>query len=139
MAERPISTMSYQQFLNEEKFMGSRCKKCGTLYSPPRPICLKCHSSENMEWAPLKGKGKLATFTSIFVGTPWMVSQGFDRNNPYVCGVVDLEEGVKIDARINGVDGRKPESIKLGTPLTVDFIHCGEGDKQQTIIGFKPV
>ncbi len=137
MEERHISAISFHQFLNEEKLMGSKCKKCGTLFSPPRPICIKCYSKD-MGWAPLKGKGKLATFTSINVGPPWMVAQGYDRTHPYCVGVVELEEGVKIDARIEGVDCSKPETIKLGIPLTVAFLHRGEGEKMKTFLAFKP-
>jgi len=90
-----------------------------------------------MEWAELKGKGKLVTFTSINIGPPWMVEQGYDRTHPYCSGVVELEEGVKIDARIEGVDASKPETIKIGTPLTVDFLHWGEGEKLTTFLAFK--
>jgi len=136
MEERPISAISFHQFLNENKLMGSKCNKCGTLFSPPRPICTKCFSRE-MEWVELKGKGKLVTFTSINIGPPWMVEQGYDRTHPYCSGVVELEEGVKIDARIEGVDASKPETIKIGTPLTVDFLHWGEGDKLTTFLAFK--
>ena len=138
MEERPISTLSFHQFLNEEKLMGSKCKKCGTLFSPPRPICYKCFSRE-MGWVQLKGKGKLATFTCIYIAPPWMAAQGYDRQHPYCCGVVDLDEGVKIDARIEGVDASKPETIKVGIPLTVAFLHQGEGEKMRTFLAFKPV
>ena len=138
MEERPISALSFHQFLNEENLMGSKCKKCNTLYSPPRPICLKRHDTD-MEWVELKGKGKLATFTCIYVGPPSMVAQGYDRKNPYCSGVVELEEGVKIDARIDGVDASKPETIKIGMPVTVEFLHRGEGDELQTTLAFKPL
>lgn len=137
MQERPISPISFHQYLNEGKLMGSKCKKCGKLYSPPRPICLSCRGTE-MEWVQLKGDGKLATYTCIHVGPPWMVEQGYDREHPYCSGVVDLEEGVKIDARIEGVNASKPESIKLGMPLIVQFLHRSEGEKMQTFLAFKP-
>ena len=138
MEQRPISVLSFHQFLNEDKLMGSRCKKCGTLFSPPRPICITCNGDE-MEWAELKGKGKLLTFTSINIGPPWMIEQGYDRQHPYCSGVVGLEEGVKIDARIVGVDASKPETIKIGTPLTVEFLHRGEGENLKTFLAFKPL
>lgn len=138
MEDRPFSTVSVKKFLNENKLMGSKCKKCGALFSPPRPICIKCYSQE-MEWVELKGKGKLVTFTSIYVGPPWMVAQGYDRQHPYISGVVELEEGVKIDARITGVDANKPEAIKIGTPLRVEFLHMGEADKMDTFLAFKPL
>jgi len=138
MEERPFSALAFHKFLNEEKLMGSKCKKCNILYSPPRPICLKCHGTD-MEWIELKGKGKIATFTCIYVGPPAMVAQGYDRKNPYCSGVIELEEGVKIDARIEGVDTSKPENIKIGTPVTVEFLHQGEGDNMRTILAFKPL
>jgi uncharacterized OB-fold protein len=91
-----------------------------------------------MEWAELKGKGKLAAFTCIYVGPPWMIKQGYDRKHPYCSGVVELEEEVKIDARIEGVDASKPETIKIGTPLTVTYLHRGEGEDMETFLAFKP-
>ncbi len=137
MAERPFSDTSYQQFLNEEKLMGSKCKKCGRLYAPPRPICVECYGSE-MEWVQLKGKGKLVAFTSISVGPPFMVAEGYDRKHPYISGVVRLEEGVKVDARIEGLDATKPETIKVGTSIKAKFLHRGEGENAKTYLAFEP-
>jgi uncharacterized OB-fold protein len=138
MDERPFSDITYEQLLNEEKLMGSKCKECGALFSPPRPICIKCYRAE-MEWVELKGKGKLVAFTSITVGPPWMVEQGYDREHPYCSGVVELEEGTSVVARIEGVDASRPETIKIGMPVTVEFLHHGEGDKMQTYLAFKPL
>ena len=136
MEERPISVLSFNKFLSEDKLMGCKCKKCNTLYLPPRHICFKCYSTD-MEWVQMKGKGKILTFTSINIGPPWMLAKGFDRTHPYCSGVIGLEEGVRIDARITGVDATKPESIKVGTPVTVEFLHEGEGENTQTFLAFK--
>lgn len=135
MEARPFTDFSYQQFLNEEKLMGSKCRTCGALYAPPRPICHKCHGTD-MEWAEMKGKGQLYAFTVITVGPPFMIAEGFDRKNPYISGVVKLAEGVRVDARIEGVDASQPETIKIGTPLTVRFLHRGEGNEAKTILAF---
>ena len=137
METRAFSDNSYQQFLNEEKLMGSRCKKCSALYTPPRPICVKCYGTE-MEWVEMKGKGRLVAFTCIAVGTPFMIAEGYDRKHPYISGVVELEEGVKVDARIEGVDGNQPETIKIGTPLAAKFLHRGEGESLKTFLAFGP-
>ena len=136
MEERPFSDISYERFLNEEKLMGSRCKKCGALFLPPRSICVKCHSSE-MEWVGMKGKAKLAAFTCIAVGPPYMIKEGYDRAHPYCSGVVELDEGVRVVARIEGIDTTKPETIKIGTTLTAHFLHRGEGENQSTFLVFK--
>ena len=66
-----------------------------------------------------------------------VVEQGFDRKNPYVSGIVELEEGGFISARITGLDISKPEEIKVGAPLTVDFLEFGEGDAKKTYLAFK--
>ena len=137
MEERPLSDVSFQQYLDEEKLMGSRCKRCGALYTPPRALCVQCYNTE-MEWEEMKGKGRLAAFTSISVGPPSMIAEGYDRTHPYVSGVVELEEGTKVDARIEGVDGSKPEEIKVGMPLKVKFLHKGEAENQQTYLAFEP-
>jgi len=137
MGERPINDISYEQFLNEEKLMGSLCKECGKKYFPPRLICAKCYSTE-AEWVEFKGSGKLVAFTCISVGPPFMVKEGYDRKNPYCSGVVELEEGVRTAARIEGVDSTKPETIKIGTPLSVEFLHRGEGEETKTFLAFKP-
>ena len=137
MEERPFTDLSYNQFLNEEKIMGSRCKKCQALYLPPRPICIKCFGDE-MEWVEMKGKGKLAAFTCICVGPTFMIEEGFSRENPYCSAVIELEENVRIDARIEGVDTTKPEEIKVGTPLTVKYLHRGEGENMITYPAFRP-
>jgi uncharacterized OB-fold protein len=91
-----------------------------------------------MEWVEFKGTGKLAAFTSITVAPPYMAKEGFNRNNPYVVGVVELDEGVKAVARIVEVDAKKTEMIKVGTRLKAKFLEKGEGPDRKTALAFKP-
>ena len=137
MEARPFNDISYERFISEEKLMGSRCQKCNSLFVPPRSICVQCYGSE-MEWVGMQGKGRLIAFTSIAIGPPSMIREGYDRKHPYVSGVVELEEGVKVVARIEGVDGNKPETIEIGTPVTVEFSHRGEGANGTTFLAFRP-
>lgn len=137
MEERPISDISFRKFLDEEKLMGSKCGKCGKLYVPPRHFCYHCRSSQ-MEWHEMKGEGELAAFTCIYIGPAFMAEEGYGRNNPYCTGVVALAEGLRVVARIEGVDASKPESIKIGMPMKVAFLHRGEGEKARTFLAFRP-
>lgn len=137
MEDRPFSDFSYEQFLKEEKLMGSKCKECGALYLPPRSICIKCFGSD-MDWIQMQGRGRLAAFTCISIGPPSMIAEGYDRKNPYCSGVVELEEGVRVDARIDGVDTKNPDDIKVGLPLQVKFLHRGQEDDRQTYLAFEP-
>jgi uncharacterized OB-fold protein len=137
MEQKPFSDISYEQYLKEERLMGSKCKKCNALFVPPRPICIECHGEE-MEWVQMKGKGKLAAFTCITIGPSFMIAEGYNRKNPYCSGVVELEEGARVDARLEGVDAKNPENISVGMPLTVKFLHRGEGDDSKTYLAFEP-
>lgn len=124
MSDMPFTAASFDQFCNEKKVMAAKCKACGALWLPPRPICLECHGHD-MEWTQLSGKGKLISFTVIGVG-PWtMTNEGYDRDHPYCSGVVELEEGPRFTAQIVGVDVDNPQNIKVGTPVTADFIERG--------------
>jgi len=120
MSERTFTAVSYDQFLSENKLMASKCKKCGALWLPPRPLCVKCYGTE-MEWVELKGKGKLVAFTVIPYGPMPMSAAGYGKDNPYCAAIVELEEGIRVSAQVKGLDVTHPENIKIGTPLTVDF------------------
>lgn len=138
MEEKPFSDITYEQYLKEEKLMGSRCQDCDARYVPPRSICIKCFSSD-MDWVEMKGKGRLAAFTCITIAPPFMIAQGYNRNNPYISGVVELEEGGRVDARIEGLDPNKPEEIKVGMPLKVKYLHTEVGEEKDTYLAFEPL
>lgn len=138
MEKRPFNDYSYEQFLKEGKIMGSKCLKCGALALPPRPICISCFGSR-MEWIQFEGKGKLAAFTGIVVAPPFMVREGYGKNNPYVVGVVELKEGVKIVARLLGVNAHRPEEIRVGTTMESEIIKSGQGAEEKVYLAFKPL
>ncbi len=138
MEVRPINDISYETYLGEEKLMGSRCRSCRAVFLPPRPICTECRSAE-MDWEEVEGRGKLVSFTCITVGPPSMKAEGFDRNNPYCLGIVELDRGVRVVARIQGVDARNPETIRIGTPLSASFLRRGEGEEARAVLAFEPV
>lgn len=137
MDNKPLNDTSYEQFLNERRVMGSRCKACGAMALPPRSICVSCFGS-NTEWIEFKGNAKLAAFTSIVVAPPMMAREGFGRNNPYIVGVVELDEGVNAVARITGVDAKRPDQISIGMALRADFVAKGDGPEKRTSLVFKP-
>ena len=130
-----ISDHQFEQFLREKRLMGSECSSCGSLFLPPRARCNKCQGT-GMQWAEMSGKGRLAAFTCIAIGPPSMVEEGYDRNHPYCTGVIELEEGPRMVARIDGVDAQKPETIKIGTSLTMKFLQ--RTADQETVLAFAP-
>jgi uncharacterized OB-fold protein len=89
-----------------------------------------------MNWVEMSGKGKLSAYTCISIGPSFMRAEGYDRHNPYCSGVVELEEGARVDARIEGVDPKEPENINVGMSLRVKFLHR---EDHKTYLAFEPV
>jgi len=104
----------FYDYILQKKLMGGRCKKCGKIHLPPRPLCDNCFSEE-FEWVELPKKGKLLTYTVIYVAPTQ-----FQRMAPYAVGIVELENGIKIPGMIR----ISQEQIKIGMPLILDFGTC---------------
>jgi uncharacterized OB-fold protein len=130
---RPFTAASFSQYLSEGKLMASRCLGCGRLHLPPRAICPNCHGDQ-MAWAETSGRGRLAAFTAVHIGLSGMAAEGYSRDNPYLCGIVELEEGLSISARLLGLDARQPADGAIGTPMTVEFVRPPGG---QVVLAFR--
>jgi uncharacterized OB-fold protein len=114
------STAFYKKLKEERQLVGVKCNACGHISPEPRPLCPECHRFD-MEWHQFSGRAKLSTFTCISVVPVLMAEKGYGRNKPYCSGIVTLEEGPRISARINGVDGNNPQDIKTGMDLVLDL------------------
>ena len=112
METREFTSASFNKFLNEKKLMASQCSKCNAIYLPPRPLCTRCYS-KSLDWVRLKGQGTLNAYTVIAVGPSFMAEEGYNRENHYCAGIVHLEEGPKISARILGVDTKMPGAVRM--------------------------
>ena len=132
---RPLTAAAFNQYLAEHKLMAARCRACNKVYLPPRALCPACQG-DDLEWVELSGRGRLAAFTSVYVGPSAMIAEGYDRNNPYLTGIVELDEGVRVSARILGLDAKAPDVRWIGMPLTVAFLDRGEGEGKSTVLAF---
>ena len=81
-----------------------RCKECGTLRHPPRPMCGKCQSIE-WDWIVSKGAGSVYSF--VVLHHPPV--PGYEYPLPVV--LVDLDEGTRIVANVAGC---APGEIRIG-------------------------
>jgi uncharacterized OB-fold protein len=104
----------FYKYVLQGKLMGGKCKKCGKVHLPPRPLCDSCFSKE-FEWVKLPNKGKLLTYTIIHVAPTQ-----FQGMAPYTVGIIQLENGTKVPGMVRIA----PEQIKIGMPLTIDFGTC---------------
>lgn len=106
-------------YLEKNQIMATKCKKCDTLYFPPRADCPKCRDSE-IAWVPIEGRGKLVTFTEVHFAPP-----AFQNSTPYLLGLAELEAGMRVFAPINNEVDRK--NLKPGLELVLRSKQAGEG------------
>jgi len=133
MEKAALTSLTFEQKLKDKKLMGSRCRRCGALFLPPRPLCSHC-LGDAMAPYEFSGRGRIVAFTAIAVAPTFMLEEGYGRDNPYCCGIIELEEGPRIPARILGVDARNPQTIRIGTPVTAEFLERGE----RVFLAFRP-
>jgi uncharacterized OB-fold protein len=95
----------FWEFSKEEALIGTRCKRCGKLYCPPRAVCSGC-LSEEVEWVEFEGRGEVVAFTII-----WVPPTGFEGFAPYTVAMVRLKSGPQLMGMLVGVP---PEKVKVG-------------------------
>ena len=97
--------------INEGVLPIQRCKECGTLRHPPRPMCWKCQS---LEWEHVAASGVGTVYSYVVVRRPPF--PGYEY--PLVVAVVELEEGTRIVSNLIGID---PQDVKIGMPVRVSI------------------
>jgi len=137
MTEFTMKTKDFQKALHDQQLIGARCLDCGCLSVPQREICPNCLSI-NVEVSVLSGAGKLAAFTVIYVPSQMMAEAGYNGKNPYCVGIVELDEGPSVSAQILDLDLSQPESIKIGSKLSMTTVIRNEGDNEAVFLAFKP-
>jgi len=96
--------------LEKGKLMGTKCKKCGQRYFPPRADCFNDLTSD-MEWFEVDKAGKLLTFSTLK-----FAPAGFDKEIPYTIAVLDFGD-YKVFGRI---DKAIPEDkLSVGLPMQI--------------------
>jgi uncharacterized OB-fold protein len=90
------ATRSFWEALERGRLVTTRCRACGHLTFPPKILCPGCWGRD-LEWVELSGRGRLASFTEV-----WAAPGPFRPEAPYVLGLVDLDEGVRLLTRVRG-------------------------------------
>jgi uncharacterized OB-fold protein len=113
--QQSFTIEQFYKGISQKRLVGGKCRRCGKIHVPPRPLCNNCLSTE-FEWVELPKTGKLLTYTIIHVAP----SQ-FQSMAPYAVGIVQLENGVNIPGMIKETP---LEKIKVGMPLKIEFEEC---------------
>lgn len=89
-----------------------RCEGCRRFQFPPRPFCARCGGT-SLGWERVTGEGSVYSLTVCYrAGTPEM-----SERVPFVVGLVDLVEGVRILAVLE----LEPDKAAIGLPVTAGF------------------
>jgi uncharacterized OB-fold protein len=99
--------------LTRGEFLIQQCAQCGTLRHYPRPVCSACHSME-VKWLKASGEAKIHSWTIAHHA----YHPAFKTLLPYTLVTADLEEGVRIIARLENTDGRL---LQIGAPLKIVY------------------
>ena len=101
----------YWDAAREGRLVTQKCRRCGRLRHPPRPMCPVCHSLE-FEIIDLAGDGVVYSYAILHHPQ----NPAFDY--PVLAALVDLDEGVRVLSNLVDID---PGDISIGMPVTVDF------------------
>ncbi|MBU1669962.1 MAG: Zn-ribbon domain-containing OB-fold protein [Actinobacteria bacterium] len=62
----------YVEAFRERKILGIKCANCGTVYSPPALICVKCTTELRLErdedWIRMSERGTVLSYTVAYTG-----------------------------------------------------------------------
>ena len=106
--------------------VGLRCKSCGTINFPSRDVCLGCGKKAEYEPTPLKGRGKIYSYTIISAGgAPPEFSEQERLAGSFGVAIVELEEGPRVIAQMTDC---KPGELSVGTNVEAVFRRIYEDD-----------
>ena len=90
-----------------------RCTSCRAWTHPPRRLCPAC-GTPTLAWEASSGRGVLFSWTR----THYAFSPDFAASVPYLCAVVELDEGPRIMTSLVGADDVE---LAIGLAVAVEF------------------
>ncbi len=93
------------------ELVAQRCRACGDLQHPPRPMCPKCHSVAR-EIVKLAGRGEVHSW--IIPRHPAPI--GF--SGPPIVALIQLDEGIRLVSNVVGVAAN---AVRNGMRVEVCF------------------
>ena len=113
------------------RLLGGFCGECGRHHFPRGEVCPYC-AAESCSAAELGPRGSLWLYTAVLRPPP-----GYRGSVPFGFGIVDLEEGVRVVARLTESD---LDSLSAGQPmrLVVERLHTGDDGAAVYTYAFAP-
>ena len=130
--EHKLIFKDYDEALKQNRLLGLKCRSCGTITVPPKMVCRQC-ASEEMDIIELKGRGKIKTFTTVFVA-----AEGREEEVPYTIVMVELDDGPWIMGNLEGVEPEQATMDIIGKTVTMGH-KVFSGDKYSAGESARPV
>ena len=134
----PIAEGLFAETADGPRLLGSRCKSCGTPYFPKPGMCRNpgCRATD-LEDAFFGPRGTLWSY-SIQYYPPPPPAKYDEPYEPYALGLVDLDEGLRVLARISTPE---PESVRagMGVELVIEKLHTTADGNEVMTWKFRPV
>ncbi len=130
--EHKLSFKDYNEALKQNKLLGLKCKQCGAITVPPKITCGQCTSTD-IDIIELSGKGKIQTFTTVFVAP-----EGREDEVPYVIVLVELDEGPWLMGNLTGIEPDKATLEIIGKRVKMEH-KVFPGDKYSAGDGASPL
>lgn len=109
----------YWEAVNRGELLIQQCDDCTQHIFYPRSICPHCFS-DHISWVKATGKGRIYSYTVVH-----RAFGPFAAETPYVVGLVELDEGVRMMTRILG----PREEVAIDKTVEVTFVQMGEDFK----------
>jgi len=93
------------------RLVAQKCRQCGALRHPPRPMCPHCRSLD-IDVVELSGRGALYSYAILH--HPRHPAFAY----PVLAALVDLDEGIRVVSNLEGVT---PAEIRIGMRLEAFF------------------
>ena len=134
--EYKLTFKDYNEALKQNKLLGLKCNSCGTVTVPPKMVCRQC-ASPAMDIVEISGKGKIETFTTIFVAP-----EEREDEIPYMIVLVELDEGPWIMGNLTGIDPGEATMELIGKRVKMGHeVFCGDkysaGDAARPVFSFE--
>lgn len=112
----------YQSQLDQGNFLIQRCLVCERSIFYPRMICPHC-GADRLEWFTPCGRGTVYSTT--------VVRRKVEHGGDYNVALIDLEEGVRMMSRLEGI---APQDVAIGMAVQLVIV---DGDNGKLVV-FNP-
>ncbi|MGE3857950.1 MAG: Zn-ribbon domain-containing OB-fold protein [Dehalococcoidia bacterium] len=123
-------TQPYWEGTRQHELRIQQCDACGHRWFPPSFCCPQC-LNESYTWTKVSGRAKLWSWINMWQ----MYYLGFANERPYLVAFVELEEGPRLMA---GLEGVAPDSADLRCDIPLEVVF-DDVTPEVTLPRFRPV